>query len=82
MSYRDILYHWGIQPIFYSNYDWSITFKNCESLYFTPVTYIVLGTNYILQYSKDKDKKKKKTRPPDTGNKLTVIKGERGGGIY
>ena len=46
MSYRDILYHWGIQPIFYSNYDWSITFKNCESLYFTPVTYIILYSNY------------------------------------
>ena len=80
MSYRDILYHWGIQPIFYSNYDWSITFKNCESLYFTPVTYIVLGTNYILQYSKDKDKKKKKPDPQtqETNLQLSKGKGEEG----
>ena len=32
----------GIQPIFYNNYKWSITFKNCESLCCTPETYITL----------------------------------------
>ena len=29
----------GIQPIFYINYKWNITFKNCDSLYCTLVTY-------------------------------------------
>ena len=39
-----MIYHitQGIQQIFYNNYKWNITFKNCESLYYTPVTYIVL----------------------------------------
>ena len=32
----------GIQPIFYSNYKWNLTFKNCESLYCTPEAYIIL----------------------------------------
>ena len=31
---------WGIESIFYNNYKWSIIFKNCESLYCTPVTYM------------------------------------------
>ena len=26
----------GVEPIFYNNYKWRITFKNCESLYCTP----------------------------------------------
>ena len=30
-----------IQPIFYNNYKWSITYKNCESLYCIPVIYAV-----------------------------------------
>ena len=38
---------WGIWPIFY-NYKWSTTFKNCESLYCTPVTYIILYINCTL----------------------------------
>ena len=29
----------GIKPIFYNNYR-SITFTNCESLFYTPITYI------------------------------------------
>ena len=29
----------GIKPVFYNNYR-SITFKNCESLFYTPITYI------------------------------------------
>ena len=38
--------------IFY-NYKWSITFKICESLYCTPVTYIILYISYtsILENS-------------------------------
>ena len=35
-----------IQSIFYNNYTWSITFKNCESLYCIPVTYMILYINY------------------------------------
>ena len=27
--------------MFSNNYKWSITFKNCEALYCTPVTYMV-----------------------------------------
>ena len=27
---------------FYNNYKWNITFKNCESLYFIPVTYNII----------------------------------------
>ena len=30
----------------YNNYKWSITFKNCESLYCTPVTY-----NFHINYT-------------------------------
>ena len=37
---------WGIQPVFYNNYKWSITFKNCESLYCILVTYIILYISY------------------------------------
>ena len=43
---------WEIQPIFYNNYKWSITFKNCESLYFIPVTY-----NFVYNYTSIKKKK-------------------------
>ena len=32
--------------LLYNNYKWSITFKNCESQYCTPVTYIILHSNY------------------------------------
>ena len=35
----------GTQPIFHNNYKWSITFKSCESLYYNPVTYIILYIN-------------------------------------
>ena len=39
------------QPIFYSNYKWSIT-KNCESVYYTSVTYLIReGNGTSLQYS-------------------------------
>ena len=36
----------GIQPIFYNNYKWSITFENSESLHCTLVTSAVLHINY------------------------------------
>ena len=29
----------GILPVFYSNSKWSVTFKNCESLYCILITY-------------------------------------------
>ena len=50
----------GTQPIFYNNYKWSVTFKNCESLCCTPVTYIILYIKYTSIYKKLKKKKKKK----------------------
>ena len=31
-----------IEPIFYNNYTWSMTFKSCESLYCIPETSIIL----------------------------------------
>ena len=37
---------WGIEPIFYNNSKWSKTFKNCDSLYFTPVTYTIFYSYY------------------------------------
>ena len=43
-KYKDILYNTGI---FYNNYKWSITIKNCESLYCTPITYIILYIGYM-----------------------------------
>ena len=38
---------------------WSVTFKNCESLYYTPVIYIRLYSNYmsILKWKKNRKKK-------------------------
>ena len=35
-------------PIFYNKYKWSITFKNCESLYSTPITCRIFYINYTL----------------------------------
>ena len=46
ISYKDILYNTGNIANIYNNYKWSITFKNCESLYYTPVTYVILYSNY------------------------------------
>ena len=37
---------WGLWPILYNTYNWSITFKTCDSLCCTPVTYIILYINY------------------------------------
>ena len=42
ISYKDILYNMGNIANIYNNYKWSITFKNCESLYCTPVTYNIV----------------------------------------
>ena len=39
ISQKDIFTTQEIQPILYNNHKRSITFKNCESLYFTPITY-------------------------------------------
>ena len=43
----------GIEPIFYDNYKWSITFNNCESLYYTPVTYLILYSDYTSKKKKN-----------------------------
>ena len=43
---------YGMQEIFYNNYKWSTTFKSCESLYCTPVTY-----NIVQQLKKQKQKR-------------------------
>ena len=32
--------------MFYNKYKWRIIFKNCEPLYYTPITYIVLYISY------------------------------------
>ena len=37
----------GIYPILYNNYTWSITFKNCDSLYCTSVTYNIVHQLYF-----------------------------------
>lgn len=37
----------GTEPLFYSNCQCSITFKNCEPRCCTPATYTILHTNYI-----------------------------------
>ena len=41
----------GTWPVFYNNYKnyrWSITFKNCESLYSIPVTCIISSVQFSL----------------------------------
>ena len=38
----------GIQPISYNNYKWNTSFNKCESLHCTPITYVILYTNYSL----------------------------------
>ena len=42
-----------IEPVFYNNYKWSISFKNCESLYCTPLTYLILYIT-ILHFLREK----------------------------
>ena len=49
---QDILYYTGNIA---NNYKWSISFKNCESLYCTSATYIIL---YIICTSIKKKRKK------------------------
>ena len=41
-SYKDILYSTGNLTNIYNNFKWSLTFKNCESLYYTSKTYNIL----------------------------------------
>ena len=41
----------NITNIYFKNYQWSITFKNCESLYYTSVTYSI---KHQLYFSKKK----------------------------
>ena len=44
-GYTNVLYNMGKIANIYNNYKWSITFKNCESLCCTFVTYITLYSN-------------------------------------
>ena len=44
--YKDMLYNIETTANILYDYKWSITLKNCESLYYTPVTYIILYINY------------------------------------
>ena len=46
---EDRLKDWKIEPIFYNNYKWSITFKNCESLYCIAVTYIMCSNCALIK---------------------------------
>lgn len=40
----------AIQPTFYANPKWSITFKNCEALCYVSATFIILYINYISTF--------------------------------
>lgn len=42
-----ILYNTGNRASCYSNYKWSIIFRNRETLYDTLETYIIIGINYL-----------------------------------
>ena len=46
------LFAWndGNITMFCNNYKWSITFKNCESLYCALVTCVILYSNYLSQF--------------------------------
>ena len=46
INYKDILYKWGIETMFYNNNKWSVTFKNYESLYCISIIYIILYSKY------------------------------------
>lgn len=42
ISYKNIFNTGNIAKTFYNNYKWNLTLKNCDSLYYTPLTYIIL----------------------------------------
>lgn len=42
ISYKEVLYN----TVFYSNSKWNTTFKDCEALYCTPITCVVLYIAY------------------------------------
>ena len=57
ISYKDILYNTGDIARIFIITKWKITSKNCESLYCTIVTHIIL---YINNNKINKKRKKKK----------------------
>ena len=63
-------------PIFYNNYKWSINFKNCESQYRTPLTYIILYINYTSTF---RNRKKTFTVTKNATMKNKYIKNEQTG---
>ena len=64
---RWILSCWATKNA-HKDYRWNITFKNCEALYCTPVTYIILCINYASK-KKMKSNQKQPSEPP-VGKKL------------
>ena len=46
-----------MQPVFYNNCEWSITFKNCESLCCTPKVYAILLVNSTSIFKKRENNK-------------------------
>jgi len=70
-----------MQVIFYNNYKHNIIFKNSEPLYCTPVTYLILYSNYTLIRKRTFDKSSEKIDlPPTTKPKIyrsqAVFKGK------
>ena len=85
-GYNPCLLHWQVDSLSlshkrspYNNSKLSMTFKNCESLYCTPVTYIILYINYnsIKKLKEEKNskfkKKKKQTNTEFYDKKLHLL---------
>ena len=51
----------NITNIYFKNYQWSITFKNCESLYYTSVTYSIKHQLYFSKKKKNSSVGKEST---------------------
>ena len=53
ISYRIYCATWRIESTFYNIYKWSRVFTNCESLYCTPVIYLIcMATIFQLEHLK------------------------------
>ena len=59
ISYKNLLYNTGNIANIYNDYKWSKTFKNCESLCYTPVTHIILYSNYNSVKKKERENPEK-----------------------
>ena len=56
----------NIANIFYSNYLWSITFKNCESLGCKPETYNIIHQLYLNLKKKKRKQSMVSPKPQNT----------------